>query len=101
VLVRVRDANGAVVHYFNTAFESPESCAREASAGQFCLHVPQSFLPPGNYLLDVESWAPHGRLDEWSEAVTLTVAAGFWAGRATEVFAGKCAGLVPHGWDKQ
>lgn len=100
-LVRIRDHTGLVVQYFNTAFQGDEDSRDTDCPSRFHLSVPQASLPPGNYVLDVELWLPSGRVDGVDGACRFEVNDGYFDGRQSNRYVGKCVTLTPHRWDSK
>ena len=97
-LVRVRDQNGGVVQYFNTAFKGDADETGSDSPSRFKLHVPQASLPPGLYTLDAELWLPKGQTDAAEGACRFEIHDGYFEGRQARNFVSKCATLTSHQW---
>lgn len=97
-LVRVRDQNGGVVQYFNTAFKGDADQIGSDSPSRFKLQVPRASLPPGHYTLDVELWLPKGQADAVEGACRFEIHDGYFEGRQARKYVGQCSTLTSHQW---
>lgn len=97
-LVHIRNHTGTVVHHFNTALRGDNDTRETNEPSRFLLTVAKSGLPPGAYVLDAELWLPEGRVDAVEGACRFEVSDGYFDGRQSSRFVGKCAHLTSHCW---
>ena len=95
-VVRIRNAGGLVVHYFNSCLD--ELAPRSGEFPGFCLEVNRCDMPPGQYFVDVELWKNGECIDRVNSATTFEVVDGFFNGRPARAWNGNSATLTEHKW---